>query len=77
MLFLGAYLDYDKLLRLGLGGMKQEIGRLEKKTLEEGGDISFYKACGMALDTLSGVCRQYGNRLRGEGREDLAQGICI
>lgn len=27
----------------------------------------------MALDTLSGVCRQYGNRLRGEGREDLAQ----
>lgn len=69
----GAYLDYDKLLRLGLGGMKQEIGRLEKKTLEEGGDISFYKACGMALDTLSGVCRQYGNRLRGEGREDLAQ----
>ncbi len=69
----GAYLDYDKLLHLGLGGMKQEIGRLQKKALEEGGDISFYKACGMALDTLSGVCRQYGNRLRGEGREDLAQ----
>ncbi len=68
----GAYLDYDKLLRLGLGGMKQEVEQMRRKALEEGRDASFYEACSMALDTLSQVCRQYGSQLRRQGREDMA-----
>ncbi|MDE7352018.1 MAG: pyruvate formate lyase family protein [Acetatifactor sp.] len=68
----GAYLDYDKLLCLGLGGMKQEVEQMRRKALEEGRDASFYEACGMAQDTLSQVCRQYGSQLRRQGREDMA-----
>lgn len=69
----GAYLDYDKLLRLGLGGMKQETRRLQDKAAQEGRDVLFYEACGMALDTLSQVCRQYERQLRRQGREDMAR----
>jgi len=47
----GAYMDYDKLLALGIGGMKEHIRSL--------GDGPFYEACLIALDSFSGVCRRY------------------
>lgn len=69
----GAYMDYDKLLRLGLDGMKQEIGAYRDKALAQGKDADFYDACGMALETLAAVCKRYAASLREDGREDMAR----
>lgn len=68
----GAYMDYDKLLRLGLDGMKREIGEFRKEALKLGRDTDFYDACAVALETLSEVCRRYAGQLRETGREDMA-----
>ncbi len=64
----GAYLDYDKLLRLGLGGMRREILALREKMT----DTALYDACILALDQLSAVCLRYRAQTTGELSEALA-----
>lgn len=55
----GAYLDYEKLLRLGLDGMRREVSRHASNAEKRGESTAFYEACAMALDTLSRVCLRY------------------
>lgn len=63
----GAYMDYDKLLRLGLGGMKAEILALREKAE----DKCLYDGCLTALGSLSEVCRRYAENAEGELKEAL------
>lgn len=63
----GAYLDYDKLLRLGLDGMRREIAARREKT----DDTALYDACLMALDQLTEVCLRYREQADGALREAL------
>ncbi|MDR0655875.1 MAG: hypothetical protein LBG22_06125, partial [Treponema sp.] len=55
----GAYLDYEKLLRLGLGGLSEEIAAKRDRVEREGGDESLFSGMIMALDQLSCLCRRY------------------
>ena len=48
----GAYMDYDRLLKLGIRGMKELVRSL--------GSSPFHEACLIALDSFSDVCRRYG-----------------
>lgn len=45
----GTYLDYDKLVRLGLPGIEHEIREYRERALADGGDISFYDGMLAAL----------------------------
>lgn len=64
----GAYMDYDKLLRLGLGGMKALVRSYRDRTE----DTALYDACLMALDSLSDLCLRYSRETEGELSEVLA-----
>lgn len=47
----GAYMDYDRLLKLGIRGMKELV--------RSHGDGPFHEACLIALDSFSDICRRY------------------
>ena len=63
----GAYMDYDKLLRLGVGGLKKEIASYPEN--------GFYRGCLIALDALSDVARRYAQNERELGNEALADAL--
>lgn len=60
----GALLDFAKLVRLGIPGLRAEIaaGRARAGTGE--GDAELYRAMAMALDLLADVCRHYARQAR-------------
>lgn len=51
----GTYLDYDKLLRLGIPGLKEDIAARAQK----GGDAALFEAMLGALDLLADCCLHY------------------
>lgn len=71
----GAYMDYDKLLRLGLDGMLRMIADYRQKAVRKGEDTSLYDACKTALDTLSAVCCRYAGEALRQNRIKLAQAL--
>lgn len=71
----GAYMDYDKLLSLGLSGMHR---MLEEHAQAASGDKEaedLYRACGMALDTLSAVCERYAAQAEAQKKTELAEAL--
>jgi pyruvate-formate lyase len=68
-----AYLDYDKLLSLGLDGLKAEINYYRIKAAESGKDTLLYEGMEMAVDTLSSVCDCYAAEALSSGRHELAR----
>ncbi len=71
----GAYMDYDKLLSLGLDGMRQEIAHYEKKAAERGEGTALYEACRIALNALSDVCMRYGEQAAGQRKTALSEAL--
>lgn len=67
----GAYMDYPKLLRLGLDGMRSQLRQYRDKSPRN----DFYEACLMALDTLSAVCLRYAQQAQAQGKTALAQAL--
>lgn len=67
----GAYMDYDKLLRLGLDGMRQLVGQYSRQRP----DNDLYDACLIALDALSDVCLRYASDARERGQTALAKAL--
>lgn len=70
-----AYLDYDKLLSLGLDGLKAEIKEYSVNAERSGGDVPLYEGMEMAIDTLSCVCESYAAQAESAGRHELAQAL--
>ena len=68
----GAYMDYDKLMRLGIGGLKAEI---EAHRKEKPASDGFYRGCLIALDALSDVTRRYAENARVIGDGALADAL--
>jgi pyruvate-formate lyase len=54
----GIHLDFDKLVRLGIPGLRKEIQKYSKKNASEESK-SLYKGMDMTLDTLASICRYY------------------
>ena len=69
----GAYLDYEKLLRLGLDGMRQEVDRYAALARDRGESTALYEACRMALDSLSRLCLRYADGTEGTLRQALTR----
>ncbi len=51
----GVNVDLDKLVRLGLPGLRAELAQ----RVEQNGDNSFYKAISITIDTIADACEYY------------------
>jgi pyruvate-formate lyase len=71
----GAYLDYDKLLTLGLDGLKEEISQYRIKAEKSGVDTQLYIGMEMAIDTLATVCKNYALEAKASGKDKLAAAL--
>ncbi len=71
----GCYLDYDKLLKLGLDGMKTEIAAYRKAAKPGSRADDLYRGCLIALDALSGVALRYAENAAAIGNERLSDAL--
>lgn len=55
----GVFVDYEKLIRLGIPGLIEEVTQYREKAKASGGDHLFYEGLRLALDTLIDSCRHY------------------
>ncbi len=62
--------DHEKLLRLGVGGLKREIGeyrsRLDGNSAEDAEKETFYEACVLALDGLSRFIERHAEEVEAQ-----------
>lgn len=68
----GAYMDYDKLLRLGLDGMRHMVAHHRDEAAAEGKSTALYDGCQIALDALSALCLRYAEAAAAAGNSLLA-----
>jgi len=61
----GSGLDFDKLTRLGLGGLKAEVKKFQALNLDAE-RAPFYEGLLTMLETLSDVCRMYAAQARSQ-----------
>ncbi len=69
----GAYMDYEKLMQLGIGGLKAEVEACRARMPQE--CDGFYRGCLIALDALSDVARRYAENARTLKNETLADAL--
>lgn len=55
----GVFVDYEKLLRLGIPGLKSEITTYRDNSKASGGDYKLYEGMLMALDVFIDSCHHY------------------
>lgn len=55
----GVYIDYEKLMRLGIEGLMKEVGQFREEAAKNGGDVKLFEAMAMVLENFSGICRFY------------------
>ena len=55
----GVFVDYDKLLRHGIPGLKAEVIAFKDKSKASGGDWQLYEGMQIALDVFEDSCRHY------------------
>lgn len=60
----GAYLDFDKLIRLGLPGLKKEALEYAEKEKKTGGDFVLYECMAGAIELMQEVCLWYEKQAR-------------
>lgn len=58
----GVYIDYEKLMKLGIWGMVAEVEEYRKKAVEQGGDIKLFEAMLIALENFVTICNYYKNQ---------------
>ena len=58
----GVFVDYEKLLRLGIPGLIQEITEQHDKSKASGGDYQLFEGMLIALDVFIDSCRHYENQ---------------
>lgn len=60
----GVFVDYDKLLDLGIPGLLEEVIARGDKAKEEGGDYKLFDGMVIALDVVIDSCRYYEKQAR-------------
>lgn len=68
----GIYLNYEKLVKLGVPGMEQEVRRYKDSARENGGDVELYNSMEMTLQLFKDICEFYAKQADGMGKFDLA-----
>jgi pyruvate-formate lyase len=60
----GGNVNWEKLLKLGIPGLKKEIGEYKRKAEKENKDEKFYEGMLIALDLLVDVCNFYSEQAK-------------
>ena len=60
----GGNVNWEKLLKLGIPGLKREIEEYKIKAIKENKDEEFYEGMLIALDVLTDVCNFYSNHAK-------------
>jgi pyruvate-formate lyase len=60
----GTLPDFDKLIRLGIPGLKAEVARLRSTSQRDGRDPLFYEGMIQVLDLVADCCRFYAQQAR-------------
>jgi hypothetical protein len=55
----GAYVDFDKLIRIGVPGLEREVEQFRTKAAAEGGDAALFESMLDVLGLLTDVCGHY------------------
>lgn len=55
----GAYIDFDKLMRIGLPGLESEVRSYRDKAIVDGGDVELFESMLDVLTLVGDVCRHY------------------
>jgi pyruvate-formate lyase len=58
----GAYVDFDKLVTIGIPGLHAEVSEKRNRALQTGGDIPLFDGMLAVLDVLAEVCRYYAKQ---------------
>lgn len=68
----GVYLNYDKLMKLGITGLMEEVrGCIERENLKNG-NVELFKAMEMSLELIIEGCQRYALQARKLRKEDMA-----
>ncbi|MBC7959092.1 MAG: hypothetical protein H7X94_04420 [Vallitaleaceae bacterium] len=68
----GIYLDYQKLVTLGIPGMQEEILTSKMKAFETGADVELFQAMEMSLELFIDTCTFYEDQAIALHLDDLA-----
>ncbi len=60
----GAYIDFDKLVKIGLPGLAAEVDGYRKKAAENGGDVELFEAMLDVIALIGEVCLHYEKQAR-------------
>jgi pyruvate-formate lyase len=61
----GALVNFDKLIRIGIGGLRAQVEAHRRAAKTDGRDVGFYQGMLLALDLLAEVCRDYAEQAAG------------
>lgn len=60
----GVFVDYDKLLQLGIPGLMAEVTKYRDNAKNDGGDYQLFEGMRIALQVVIDSCRHYENQAR-------------
>ena len=60
----GVFVDYEKLLRLGIPGLMEEVTEQRDEVKKDGGDFKLFEGMLIALDVIVDSCRHYEKQAR-------------
>ncbi len=60
----GAYVDFDKLVRIGLPGLRDEVAAYRETARETGGDVVLFDSMLDVLELVGEVCTYYATQAR-------------
>jgi len=67
--------DFDKLLRLGVPGLLEEVERHRQQAASQGGNVELYDGMRMCLELFSEVCLWYTGQAEEQGRPEMAEAL--
>jgi pyruvate-formate lyase len=60
----GAMMDFDKLIKIGISGLLEQVQLGKEKAVREGGDVQLFEGMILALELLMDICIQYAVQAR-------------
>jgi pyruvate-formate lyase len=60
----GVMLDFEKLMRIGLPGLRNQVEEGKTRAVRRGGDVQLYDGMRIALQLLADICLRYAARAR-------------
>ncbi len=70
----GAYIDFDKLVKIGLPGLTQEVAEFRQKAVESQGDVVLFDSMLGVLSLVKDMCNYYAEQAQAQAGEATGRG---